>query len=41
MRTVTLKPVRKLQRAAHPLGLAELQAEDAVVNIIRGERSRP
>jgi len=39
-RAVTPKPVKKLQRAAHPLSLAELKAEDAVVNAVRGKRTR-
>jgi hypothetical protein len=39
-RAVTPKPVKQLQRVAHPLDLAELKAEDAVVNAIRGKRRR-
>jgi hypothetical protein len=37
-RAVTPTPVKKIQRAAHPLDLAELKAEDAVVNALRGRR---
>jgi hypothetical protein len=39
-RAATPKTVKKMQRAAHPLDLAELKAEDAVVNAIRGKRRR-
>jgi hypothetical protein len=39
-RAVTPKPVKKPQRAAHPLSLAELKAQDAVVNAVRGKRTR-
>ena len=39
-RAVTPKPVKKLQRATHPLSLAELKAEDAVVNALRGQPAR-
>jgi hypothetical protein len=35
-RAVTPKPVKQLQRAAHPVGLAELKIEDAAVNALRG-----
>ena len=35
-RAVTPKPVKQLQRAAHPVSLTELKVEDAAVN-----RSRP
>ena len=38
-RAVTPKPVKQLQRAAHPGSLAELKIEDAAVNALRG-RSR-
>ena len=39
-RAVTPKPVKRIQRAAHPLDLAELKTEDAVVNALRGKRRR-
>ena len=35
-RAVTPKPVKRLQRAAHPVSLAELKIEDAAVNALRG-----
>ena len=35
-RAVTPKPVKQLQRAAHPVSLAELKIEDAAVNVLRG-----
>lgn len=35
-RAVTPKPVKQLQRAAHPVSLAELKIEDAAVNALRG-----
>jgi hypothetical protein len=35
-RAVTPKPVKKLQRAAHPVSLAGLKIEDAAVNAVRG-----
>ena len=35
-RAVTPKPVKQLQRAAHPGSLAELKIEDAAVNALRG-----
>jgi hypothetical protein len=39
-RAVTPKPVKQLQRAANPLNLAELKAEDAIVNAVRGKRGK-
>jgi hypothetical protein len=39
-RAVTPAPVKKVQRAAHPLDLAELKAQDAVVDAGRGGRHR-
>jgi hypothetical protein len=36
-RAVTPKPVKQLQRAAHPASLAKLKAEDAAVNVLRGK----
>lgn len=35
-RAVTPKPVKQLQRAAHPVSLAELKIEDAAVSALRG-----
>jgi hypothetical protein len=35
-RAVTPKPVKQLQRAVHPVSLAELKIEDAAVNALRG-----
>jgi hypothetical protein len=35
-RAVTPKPVKQLQRAAHPISLAELKIEDAAVGPLRG-----
>ena len=35
-RAVTPKPVKQLQRAAHPVSLAVLKIEDAAVNALRG-----
>ena len=35
-RAVTPKPVKQLQRAAHPVSSAELKIEDAAVNALRG-----
>jgi HIRAN domain len=35
-RAVTPKPVKQLQRAAHPVSLTELKVEDAAVNALRG-----
>jgi hypothetical protein len=40
VRAATPKPVKKLQRAAHPLSIAELKTEDAIVITLRGKRSR-
>lgn len=40
VRAATPKPVKRLERAAHPLSLAELKAEDAVVNAVRGGRAQ-
>ena len=40
VRAATPKPVKKLQRAAHPLSLAELKAEDVAVNAVRGRPTR-
>lgn len=40
VRAATPKPVKSLERAAHPLGLAELKAEDAVVNALRGGKHK-
>jgi hypothetical protein len=41
-RVVTPKPVKQLQRAAHPVILAELKIEDAAVNALRGKpRKKP
>jgi hypothetical protein len=37
-RAMTPQPVKKMQRTAHPFDLAELKAEDAVVNALRGKR---
>lgn len=39
-RAVTPKPVKRLQRAAHPLDLAELKAEDAVASALRGRHKQ-
>jgi len=39
-RAVTPKPVKQLQRAAHPISLAELKIEDAAVNALRGRPQR-
>lgn len=39
-RAATPKSVKRLQRAAHPFDLAELKAEDAVVNALQGKRKR-
>ena len=39
-RAVTPTSVKRLQRAAHPLALAELKAEDAVVDAVRGKPAR-
>src|SRR5258708_37759083 len=39
-RIMTPKPVKKRQRAAHPLQYAELKAEDAVVITLRGKPRR-
>ena len=36
-RAVTPKPVKQLQRAAHPASLAKLKVEDAAVNAVRGK----
>jgi hypothetical protein len=36
-RAVTPKPVKQIQRAAHPVSLAELRIEDAAVNALRGQ----
>jgi hypothetical protein len=36
VRAATPKPVKQLQRAAHPIGLAQLKMEDAAVNAVRG-----
>jgi hypothetical protein len=36
-RAVTPKPVKRLQRVAHPASLAELKFEDAAVNALRGK----
>ena len=36
-RAVTPKPVKQLQRAAHPVSWAELKIEDAAVNALRGK----
>lgn len=36
-RAITPRPVKKLQRAAHPLDLAELKIEDAAVRALRGK----
>lgn len=44
MRAATPKPVKRLERAAHPVSLAELKAEDLVDNALRGnlkQRSSP
>jgi hypothetical protein len=38
VRTATPKPVKQLQRAAHPASLAKLKAEDAAVNALRGKQ---
>ena len=42
-RAVTPKPVKQLQRVAHPASLAELKIEDAAANALRGKprRTRP
>ena len=37
VRAATPKPVKQLQRAAHPVSLAELKLEDAAVNALRGK----
>lgn len=37
-RAATPKPVKRLERAAHPLSLTELKAQDAVVSALRGGR---
>lgn len=39
-RAATPKPVKQLQRAAHPASLAKLKAEDAAVNALRGKPSQ-
>ena len=39
-RAVTPKPVKRAQRIAHPLDLAELKAEDAAVKAICGKQCR-
>ena len=36
-RAITPKPVKQLQRAVHPLDLAELKIEDAAVKALRGK----
>jgi hypothetical protein len=41
-RAVTPRPVRQLQRAAHPVSWAELKVEDAAVDALRGKpRQKP
>jgi hypothetical protein len=37
VRAATPKPVKRLERAAHPVSLAELKLEDAAVNALRGK----
>jgi hypothetical protein len=39
-RAVTPKPVKQLQRAAHPASMAELKIEDAVVDALRGKHGQ-
>ena len=36
-RAVTPRPAKQLQRAAHPVSLAELKLEDAAANALRGK----
>jgi hypothetical protein len=38
VRAATPKPVKRLQRAAHPVELAELKIQDAAVDALRGRR---
>jgi hypothetical protein len=40
VRAVTLGPVKRLERAAHPFELAELKSEDAIVNAARDRTRR-
>jgi hypothetical protein len=40
VRAATPKSVKRLERAAHPLSLAELKTEDAVVKALRGKRKQ-
>lgn len=40
VRATIPKPVKLLERAAHPLTLAELKVEDALVNALRGNRKQ-
>jgi hypothetical protein len=40
VRAATPKSVKKLQRAANPVNLAGLKAEDAVVNAMSGKHKR-
>ena len=40
VRAATPKPVKRLERAAHPLSLAELKAQDAVVHALQGGRKQ-
>ncbi len=40
VRAATPKPVKRLERAAHPVSLAELKLEDAAVDALRGKSKR-
>jgi hypothetical protein len=37
VRAATPKPVKRMERMAHPVELAELKAEDAAVDALRGK----
>jgi hypothetical protein len=41
VRAATPKPVKQLQRTAHPIGVAQLKTEDAAVKAVRGDGSKP
>jgi hypothetical protein len=41
VRVATPRPVRRLERAAHPVELAELRTEDAVAAALKGKRQAP
>jgi hypothetical protein len=40
VRAATPKPVKRLQRAVHPVELAELKIEDSVVDALKGKPRR-